>query len=347
MIDRKIPAAALWALGLTQIIGYGTLYYSFSILVPSIAREFVWPEQWVFGALSASLLVGGILAPTAGRWADRFGAGRVMTLGSIGAAAALVACALAPGRVTFVLALVMMELASAFVLYSAAFVAIVQIGGGNAQRSITHLTLIAGFASTLFWPLTATLHAHLSWREVYFVFAAMNLAICLPVHAWLARLSRRMSDSPSPLPTIARAMSKTIAFDPRDRSRVFLLMLAGFAVEGFVLSSILVHMVPLTTALGLGSAGLLVTTLFGPSQVASRLINMLFGGRLAQTWLAVIGATLLPLGLFTLLATTPWVPGAIAFVILSALALVSPVSSAVRCLWSCSGVKVTVPGLDG
>jgi len=316
MIDRKIPAAALWALGLTQIIGYGTLYYSFSILVPSIAREFVWPEQWVFGALSASLLVGGILAPTAGRWADRFGAGRVMTLGSIGAAAALVACALAPGRVIFVLALVTMELASAFVLYSTAFVAIVQIGGGNAQRSITHLTLIAGFASTLFWPLTATLHEHLSWREVYFVFAAMNLAICLPVHAWLARLSRRMSDSPSPLPTIARAMSKTIAFDPRDRSRVFLLMLAGFAVEGFVLSSILVHMVPLTTALGLGSAGLLVTTLFGPSQVASRLINMLFGGRLAQTWLAVIGATLLPLGLFTLLATTPWVPGAIAFVIL-------------------------------
>ncbi|TIU89721.1 MAG: MFS transporter, partial [Mesorhizobium sp.] len=75
-------------------------------------------------------------------------------------------------------------------------------------------------------------------------------------------------------------------------------------------------MVPLTTALGLGSAGLVVTTLFGPSQVASRLINMLFGGRLAQTWLAVIGATLLPLGLVALLATTPSVPGAIAFVIL-------------------------------
>jgi len=315
MIDRKIPAGALWALGLTQIIGYGTLYYSFSILVPSIAREFAWPEQWVFGALSASLLVGAILAPTAGRWADRFGAGRVMTFGSAGAAAALTVCALAPDRVTFVLALVMMELASAFVLYSAAFVAIVQIGGSNAQRSITHLTLIAGFASTLFWPLTATLHEYLTWREVYFVFAAMNVAICLPVHVWLARLSRRASDGTS-LPAVVWATATTIAFDPRDRSRIFLLMLAGFAVEGFVLSSILVHMVPLTTALGLGSVGLLVTTLFGPAQVSSRLINMLFGGRLAQTWLAVIGATLLPLGLFALLATTPWVPGAIAFVIL-------------------------------
>ncbi|TIX96790.1 MAG: MFS transporter, partial [Mesorhizobium sp.] len=200
MSDRKIPAAALWALGLTQIIGYGTLYYSFSILVPSIALEFAWPEQWVFGALSASLLVGGLFAPTAGRWADRFGAGRVMTFGSLAAAAALVACALAPGRVSFVLALVAMELASAFVLYSAAFVAIVQIGGARAQRSITHLTLIAGFASTLFWPLTAALHEHLTWREVYLVFAGINVAICLPIHAWLARLSRRTDESASPTP---------------------------------------------------------------------------------------------------------------------------------------------------
>ncbi|RWQ61400.1 MAG: MFS transporter, partial [Mesorhizobium sp.] len=124
---------------------------------------------------------------TAGRWADRFGAGRVMTFGSAAAAAALVACAVAPGRVTFVLALMTMELASAFVLYSAAFVAIVQIGGAKAQRSITHLTLIAGFASTLFWPLTAALHEYLTWREVYLVFAGINVAICLPIHAWLAR----------------------------------------------------------------------------------------------------------------------------------------------------------------
>ncbi|PAP93865.1 arsenite efflux MFS transporter ArsK [Mesorhizobium wenxiniae] len=314
MSDRKIPAAALWALGLTQIIGYGTLYYSFSILVPSIALEFAWPEQWVFGALSASLLVGGLFAPTAGRWADRFGAGRVMTFGSLAAAAALVACALAPGRVSFVLALVAMELASAFVLYSAAFVAIVQIGGARAQRSITHLTLIAGFASTLFWPSTAALHEHLTWREVYLVFAGINVAICLPIHAWLARLSRRTDESASPTPAAVAPAGR--AFTPRDRSRVFLLMLGGFAIEGFVLSSILVHMVPLTTALGLGSAGLVVTTLFGPSQVASRLINMLFGGRLAQNWLAVVGATLLPLGLVVLLAMTPSLLGAMAFVIL-------------------------------
>ena len=75
-------------------------------------------------------------------------------------------------------------------------------------------------------------------------------------------------------------------------------MLFGFAIEGFVLSAILVHMVPLTAAVGLGTAGVFVASLFGPSQVASRFINMLFGRDLRQTWLAVIATLLLAAGVW-------------------------------------------------
>ena len=103
----------------------------------------------------------------------------------------LLLCALAPGRAGFAIGVLAMQLASCFVLYSTAFVAIVQLGGRDAQRSITHLTLIAGFASTLFWPLTTALHEHFDWREVLAIFAALNLGLCLPLHAWLARLTRR------------------------------------------------------------------------------------------------------------------------------------------------------------
>lgn len=309
-------APMIWALGLTQIIGYGTLYYSFSILAPAMAQEFGLSQEWAFGALSAALFAGGLFAPVAGRWADRLGAGRIMTAGSIAAALALAACALAPGRLTFVASLLAMELASCFVLYSAAFVAIVQIGAPHPQRSITHLTLIAGFASTLFWPFTAALHDNLSWREVYLIFAALNLAVCLPIHAWLMRLSRQpLAHAPRQMHA-SGPMDHGANLDPRRRQVAFFLMLTGFAVEGFVLSAILIHMVPLTTALGLGSAGLLISTLFGPAQVASRLVNMLFGGRLAQTHLAVLAAALLAVGLCALLLTTPWLAGAVLFVIL-------------------------------
>ena len=189
--DPKAPAAAIWALGLTQVVGYGTLFYSFAILAPAMSIDLGIEQQWAFGALSFALFLGSLISPLAGRMADRHGAGRVMTLGSGAAALSLAACAMAPGQWKFAAALVAMELSSCLVLYATAFVAIVQLGGAHGQRSITHLTLIGGFASTVFWPFTAVLHEHLSWREVYVVFAVLNLCVCLPIHAWVARLIRR------------------------------------------------------------------------------------------------------------------------------------------------------------
>lgn len=314
--EAKAPPAVIWALGLTQIVGYGTLYYSFAILAPDMAAGFGRPREWVFGALSLALFLGSLLAPTAGRLADAHGAGRVMAFGSVAAAVSLAACALAQDRLSFAAGLIAMELASCFVLYSTAFVAIVQIGPAGAQRSITHLTLIAGFASTLFWPLTTALHGPLDWREVYLVFAAINLVLCLPIHAWLARLATRRKMASVETAVAASDLSAPIPLAPGRARAVLLLMLAGFAVEGFILSAILLHMVPLLAALGLGTAGVAAATLFGPSQVASRLVNMLFGGRLRQSILAVIAAGLVASGLAVLLGTTPMVAGIAAFVVM-------------------------------
>jgi MFS family permease len=320
--DAKAPPAMIWALGLTQIVGYGTLYYSFPILAPAIAADFAVPEHLAFAALSAALFFGSLFAPLAGRLADRHGAGRVMTAGSAVAALALAACALAPGRASFVVALLAMEFAACFVLYSTAFVAIVQAGAAGAQRSITLLTLIAGFASTLFWPLTSALHASLTWREVYLVFAGMNLALCLPVHGWIAGLARRRSlaAQPAHTDTDAGAGAATpadgLGLAPVRLRTVFLLMFAGFAFAGFVQAAILLHLVPLLTGMGLGTAGILVSTFFGPAQVASRLVNMVFGGRLRQSWLAVLSGLFLTSGVVLLALAAPNVPGIAVAVIL-------------------------------
>jgi MFS family permease len=315
MNDRKVPALAIWGLGVTQIVGYGTLYYSYSILAPAVASELQWSQQWVFAILSVSLLASAILAPAAGRWADRIGAGRLMAPGSVCAAAALLLTALAPGRLGFALGVLVMQLASCFVLYATAFVAIVQLGGRNAARSITHLTLIAGFASTLFWPLTTALHEQLEWRDVLTIFAAMNIAICLPIHLGIARLARRTSSAPR----AAATPSEPKIAVPRAGARwspVLLLMLAGFALEGFVLSAVLVYMVPLLGAVGIGTAAVFVASLFGPAQVASRFVNMLFGRDVRQTWLAVGATGSLAAGLAVLLVTAPHAPGAAVFAIL-------------------------------
>jgi MFS family permease len=300
----------VWALGLTQIIGYGTLYYSFGTLAPAMAAEFGWSEEWVFGVLSASLLVGGLVAPLSGRLADKHGAARLMALGSIAAALSLALAALAPNGVVFAAGLVAMEVASAFVLYSTAFAALAQASPIGAQRSITHLTLIAGFASTIFWPITAALHDVFSWRDVYLIYAAMNLLLCVPVHFWLARRHRLGSAQRRETPAMA-------ALVPAERQRgALVLMLAGFALVGFVSSAVTVHMVPMLSALGAGEAAVITTMLFGPSQVLSRLINMQFGRGLSQPMLAIIAALVLPAGLAVLLLTPPRLPGVAAFAVL-------------------------------
>lgn len=309
-IERP-PVAAILALGLTQIIGYGTLYYSFSILAPAMARDLNWSSEWIFGALSAALLIGGLAAPTMGKWIDRFGAGRVMTGGSAIAAAALVACAFSSGNVTFVAALIAIETASNLVQYGAAFALLVQINPKAAQRSITYLTLIAGFASTIFWPITTALHAHLSWQTVYLVFAGLNVAICLPIHAWLSSsVSKTRKQAPDHPAKLVEA-----SLPPSIRTPAFALMVTGFALESFVNAALLVHMVPVLSGLGLGAMAVMVGTLFGPSQVLSRLTNMVFGGGLSQLTLALISAVLLPAGLAVLILTAPSVAGALVFAV--------------------------------
>lgn len=303
------------ALGLTQIVGYGTLYYSFSILAPSIAAELGWSTQWVFGAFSAALLLGGLAAPFAGRWIDRHGAAHVMAMGSLAAALALGLCALPVGPVGLVLGLIATQLAANLVQYSAAFSLLVQARPIGAQRSITHLTLIAGFASTLFWPLTTVLQAHLSWHIVYLVFALLHLGLCLPIHLWLGRTARSARTSAEDTPSMAPPHVVEGILPVAERRWGFRWMVLGFALESFVNSALLVHMLPLLGALGLGAAGVLVGSLFGPAQVMSRFVNMVFGGRLPQVTLALISAVLLPAAIALLLATTPWLAGGLAFAV--------------------------------
>ena len=307
---------AVLALGLTQIIGYGTLYYSFSILAPGMAHEFGLSTEWIFGALSVSFLVGGLCAPWVGGWIDRRGAGRVMTTGSLAAAIALSACALAGQSTTLVLGLIAMQVASTMVQYSASFTLLVQLDPGKAQRSITYLTLMAGFASTLFWPFTTALHAHFDWHEVYLLFALMHLFICLPVHAWLMVKTRAISSRRDPR-EIAPQSSSTLAgvLDAAARPRAFGLMLVGFAIQSFVTSTFLVHMLPMLTGLGLAKSAVLVASVFGPAQVLSRFTNMTFGGRLSQRTLAIIASGFLPLATGILLLTAPSLTGALAFAI--------------------------------
>lgn len=305
------PAVIVWLLGISQIVGYGTLYYSFSILVGDMAASFGWPVSWLYGSLSLALLVGGLAAPAVGKRIDRHGAGLVMTIGSAAAAIALAGAALAPNGVVFTIAAVAMQVTGALVLYDAAFAALVQAAGPEARLRITHLTLIAGFASSIFWPLTAWLQGMLDWRQIYIAFALANLVLCLPIHAILARQRKhhlaRLVDKASPL-------HETVA--PEKQRRLLWLVTIGFALAGFALSAMLAQMVPMLTALGLGASALAVSTLFGPAQVLVRLVNMLVGARRHPILATIIALVMTPAAIVLLTLSAPWAAGAVVFAVM-------------------------------
>ncbi len=309
--DSKIPADIVSALGITQIIGYGTLYYSFSILAPGMAEDLGASLPQVFGIFSASLFVGGLSATYIGRQMDRVGAATVLTVGSALSALTLALCAWSPSVFVFGLAIILLEVSSGMVQYQAAFASLVQSDPRTAPRSITYLTLIGGFASTIFWPISTALLGYLTWREIYLVFAALNLSVCMPLHLWMVGKGKT-----SGVRGTNRAREHVVGAVPPERRRgAMIVVSAAFAILGFTLASILAHMVPMLGTLGLGTAAVVIGSLFGPAQVMSRLINMVFGTSLSPPILAVISAALMVLGIVILAVTGSWLPGAVAFAV--------------------------------
>ncbi|MGI8397537.1 arsenite efflux MFS transporter ArsK [Agrobacterium deltaense] len=312
MHKNRVPVGIVSALGLTQIIGYGTLYYSFSVLAPGMAEDLGLTLAEVFGVFSASLFIGGLSATYIGRQMDRIGAATIMTIGSVLAALTLALCAWSPSIAVFAVAIILLEISSGMVQYQAAFAALVESDPRSASRSITYLTLIGGFASTIFWPISAALSGYLSWREVYLVFAGLNLFLCMPLHYWIMRVGKTAANGD---PTIRTRETVVGAIAPHARRRGMILVSFAFALLGFTLAAILAHMVPMLGSIGLGAAAVVIGSLFGPAQVLSRLINMIFGKSLSPPALAVLSAVLIVLGVLILLATGNWLPGAVAFAI--------------------------------
>ena len=143
------------------------------------------------------------------------------------------------------------------------------------------------------------------------MFAALNLLVCMPLHFWIMRAGKAASRlDPNRTPNVVVG-----ALTPEARRRSMILVSFAFAVLGFTLAAILAHMVPMLGTLGLGTMAVVVGSIFGPSQVASRLINMIFGARLSPPMLAVISGSLIVLGIMILGLSGDWLPGAVIFAI--------------------------------
>jgi len=256
----------LIVLCVTEIVSWGVLYYAFPVLAPSVAADSGWSIAAVTAAFSTGLVVSALFGIPAGRWLDRIGPRRVMTIGSLLAVPAVVGIATAPTLPWFFAAWALAGVAMAGTLYPPAFAALTRWWGPRRVIALTVLTLLAGLASTIFAPLTAALLGQLRWRHTYLVLAAILAAITIPAH--LFGLRGRWPDPGSG----DRPAHVDHAPDAIARSRPFLLLVAAVALGTFTAFAVVVNQVPLLIERGMStSTAAWALGLGGLGQVLGRL----------------------------------------------------------------------------
>src|SRR5215218_1702396 len=221
------PWRAVPVLGITQILAWGTIFYSPVLTAPLIAAERGWSLTFTMGGFSVGLLVAGVVSPFIGRSIDRYGGHIVMTCGSLIGGLGLAGLALASEPIVYLLIWMLLGVGLAGSLYDPAFATLGRIFGAAARRPITILTLAGGFASTVGWPATHFLIGHVGWRGTYIVYAALLVLICAPLHFFGLPRTRATLETK----TDGQAAAPPLRLAPQGT--VFLLVVAAFASYAF------------------------------------------------------------------------------------------------------------------
>jgi MFS family permease len=305
------PWRAVPVLGVTQILSWGTIFYTPVLIVPLIAQDRGWTMSFAMGGFSVGLLVAGLSAPYVGRAIDRFGGHVVMAIGSLVCASGLFLIVQAANRVAYIGVWMLLGLGMASNLYDAAFGSLGRIFGVAARRPITALTLAGGFASTVSWPSTHFLLEAVGWRGTYLIYAVLLAGISAPLHA-LALPRGRFEPEPT---------SKDNALAPANvlpaRGLTFVLVAAAFASYAFVPSGLSANLLAIFTRSGIDSGTVVwIGALFGPAQVGARLVEFAFGRDLHPLWVVrfALGALLCAFVMLLLLGIS--VPAAAAFALI-------------------------------
>ncbi|MFI6263205.1 MFS transporter [Micromonospora sp. NPDC051006] len=274
---RRIVAA----LAITQTVGYGTLYYAYAVLLNPMAASLGTPTTAVTGALTASVLAGAAMAIPVGRWLDRHGGRALMTVGSATATALVLAWSQVHTVWQLYAVMIGIGATGAMVLYEPAFAVIVTwFTPERRGNALLVVTVVAGFASTIFLPLTGLLVEHLNWRSTLIILAAIHGLITVPLHA---ATIRRPSHPPAHHREKERPPSaRTATGDAR-----FWILVITFVAHAAATSTMVVHLVRYLTSRGHPATfAATVTGLLGVLSVTGRLV--LTAARRIATLTAVV-----------------------------------------------------------
>ena len=266
----RLPAqrshAVVAALGTAQTVGWASSYYLPAVLATPMARDMGLSPVWVFGGFTLAMVVSALVGPRAGALIDRMGGRRILPVTNLIFAAGLVALAASTGPASMMAAWVLIGVGMGSGLYDGAFATLAGIYGRAARSPITGITLIAGFASTVGWPLSGAVEAWAGWRAACLVWAALHLGLALPLNLILPE--------PAPVaPPTEPGLARTD--DPAPVPVLSLVLLSYvFVATWFTSTAMAAHLPRLLEAAGTGTAAAIAAgALIGPAQVGARLLE--------------------------------------------------------------------------
>jgi predicted MFS family arabinose efflux permease len=254
-------------LGSTQTLAWASSYYLPAVLADDMSRDVGLSTNWIFGIFSASLVLTAVMGPKVGRTIDAWGGNGVLAASNLLFAAGLSLLCIAQSLPMFAAAWMVMALGMGLGLYDSAFATLGRLYGSDARGAITGITLLAGFASTIGWPLTAWGASTIGWRETCLAWAAVHLFIALPMNFYLLPRPPRTAAG-----TVTAQHAATHKAIPIDRPMILLAF--AFAAAWIVTAGMAAHFPRILEAAGASPAQAIAAgALIGPAQVAARLLE--------------------------------------------------------------------------
>ncbi|ABD68219.1 major facilitator superfamily MFS_1 [Rhodoferax ferrireducens T118] len=299
-------------LSLAQLISWGSIFYTFALVMAPVERDLGLSRAESSLAFSLALLVEGLLAYPVGRWIDRGHERIVMTGGSVLAGVCLLLQGSVTGMVGFYAVWAGLGAAMAAVLYAPAFAVVTRRFPLDFRRAIILMTFLGGLASTVFIPLTAWLMALWGWRHAFIALAALHLLVCAPLHALALR------GAPRPSPRVAAADPQTVkGVTDFIFSAPFLLIGVFVVLLMAVTVALPAHMVSLLRENGLREVWVIaIPAGIGVIQVLGRLLLYFFEHHVDPHLANRLIPCLIPLGLLALLAAPLSADGQVGAVLL-------------------------------
>jgi len=296
--DRRV---VITALGIGQILAWGTSFYFPAVFAEPIVAETGWSLGYVVAGTSLGLLVAGLISPQVGRIIDKRGGRPVLLASSLCYAAGLAGIGAAPALPVYLASWVLIGLGMGTGLYDAVFAALGRMYGSEARTPITNLTLFGGFASTVCWPLSAFMIEHAGWRAACFVYAGLHLFLVMPLQMGVVRAVPGTGTARASEQHDARKTSPI-----HNEMLIFTLLAAVLSIAAGIGSIVVVHLLIFLQARGLDFAVAVNRgTLFCPAQVGARIVERLFRNRYQPVWTMIASCALMATGLVMLYGAVP------------------------------------------